>query len=37
MAMNIKYKMDTTVAGKEFLEMFSMSMSTMCIAWKQGH
>lgn len=32
MAMNIAHKMDTKVAGKEFLEMFSMSISTTCIA-----
>lgn len=32
MAMNIAHKMDTMVADKEFLEMFSMSIITMSIS-----
>lgn len=36
MAVNTAHKTDTKVVGREFLEMFSMDISTLCTALKQA-
>lgn len=36
MAVNTVRKTDTKVVGSEFLEMFSMDISTLCTALKQA-